>query len=567
MELVDTHALGACASRLAGSIPVPGTTRQRRALKNMEHESSTRFLSRIITERWKMEFDSKHSDNDYNEVNPESQMPTDMPETIDEISDIAIETEEDKRAKMRKLAAFILERWHPVIVEQDGVTERKWINNETNTEYDSKGRDILGYDESGRDKNGFDREGYDARGWDRNGRHRNTGEKYNSRWRDKEGWLVRFFDEEGYDQFGRDKNGFDRNGRDIVGRDRRGYNEQGWDWNGINRYTLTKYDLDGYDEHGFDENNLDREGYDPRGYNKDGVDREGYNMGGWKDGIHRKTGTNFNPKGFDENGFDRDGFNKYGINADGYHKNGMVDDDVAFAIDFMESGVGSKREYAETHEMTIEEFERRLKIARAKCQKIEAQVHDFLKHGNQIRWSQMKRDCAELLNGEIDLYGFKDKHPRLTAIELMKNLLPNDSERRVFADKVIEQIEISPENIEKNLRVFTGSWYDVKGALRELESFRRFYTRLPQGETGDATKIRREHAKKIKEIEKYFKIYKNENIESLVGMRYSNLSGTSFEFTQSDIDRAKQWLKEGKRLICLKTVREQIIADKELSER
>ena len=30
VKLVDTHALGACAVRLAGSIPVPGTTENAR---------------------------------------------------------------------------------------------------------------------------------------------------------------------------------------------------------------------------------------------------------------------------------------------------------------------------------------------------------------------------------------------------------------------------------------------------------------------------------------------------------------------------------------------------------
>jgi hypothetical protein len=88
------------------------------------------------------------------------------------------------------------------------------------------------------------------------------------------------------------------------------YDDNGFDSKGIHRDTGTEYDpngfnvagydADGYDSDGFDENGLDREGYDSSGYDTDGYDRDGYDPDGFdRDGIHCDTGTRFNEDGYD----------------------------------------------------------------------------------------------------------------------------------------------------------------------------------------------------------------------------------------------------------------------------
>ena len=75
------------------------------------------------------------------------------------------------------------------------------------------------------------------------------------------------------------------------------YDDNGFDCHGIHRATGTKYDPDGYDYEGYD-----ADGYDSSGYDSDGYDREGYDS-----------------NGYDSDGYDRDGYNEDGFDADGIH--------------------------------------------------------------------------------------------------------------------------------------------------------------------------------------------------------------------------------------------------------
>jgi filamentous hemagglutinin family protein len=127
---------------------------------------------------------------------------------------------------------------------------------------------------------------------------------------------VRFFDVNGFDQNGIHKEtgtafnpaGFDVNGYDVNGFDINGFNQFGFNASGIHRDTGTPYGPDGYDQNGFDIAGFDRDGYDINGFDAAGYDRNGYDIDGFDvngfnvAGIHRDTGTIYDPNGFDVSG-------------------------------------------------------------------------------------------------------------------------------------------------------------------------------------------------------------------------------------------------------------------------
>lgn len=247
--------------------------------------------------------------------------------------------------------------------DRDGFNH-KGIHRETGTYYNPEGYSKKGYDQEGYDREGYnikgyDRQGYNRKGFSRDRRHKLTGTRY---------------DLEGYDYLGYDKSGYDRRGFNIKGYNIDGYNIEGYDLrgfdqNGIHSETGTEYDLRGFNRHrihkdtgtefdsdgfsflGYNEDGYDREGYDSQGYGKDGYDKKGYNKRGYdkdgyntngyneqgyhkitgfniQSGIHKETGTPYNPEGYNRDGYDKegyyyDGYDRKGFSREGYDRSGF----------------------------------------------------------------------------------------------------------------------------------------------------------------------------------------------------------------------------------------------------
>lgn len=208
------------------------------------------------------------------------------------------------------------------------------------------------YGEDGKRKGSghFDKNGYDFEGFDAEGIHATTGDTYNERGLDREGYnrsgwpdyidrnddagvvvssnrlTGTAYAPDGYDIFGFDKKGIHRSGTrfDAKGRDRYGFDEDGWSGgNPIHKATRTEYAPDGYDHRGFDRDGYgrdgfnrkdrDRQGFDRDGRDKEGFDRKGLNQRGFsRDGRNATTGTFFDEKGFSADGYDKDGFDRNG---------------------------------------------------------------------------------------------------------------------------------------------------------------------------------------------------------------------------------------------------------------
>ena len=169
------------------------------------------------------------------------------------------------------------------------------INEKTHTRYGEDGFDFFGYD-----RDGYDRDGYDVFLFNRKGIHKETGNHY---------------DPSGFDAYGihretktrYDADGFDRKGFDKYHRNREGYETDKY------HCYSSGYDMNGYDRWGYDENGLDAFGVGPDGYTISGFDHQG---------IHRVTGTKFDPEGFNKEGYDAEGYNKDGFNRAGLDRDG-----------------------------------------------------------------------------------------------------------------------------------------------------------------------------------------------------------------------------------------------------
>lgn len=481
------------------------------------------------------------------------------------------------------------------------------IHKETGTKYDPEGYDVRGFDETGVDREGFDRnglgtdyrdregysrygydkEGYDRRGFNRDGIHRN-GTRYN---------------EDGFNSRGYDKNGYDVNGRDIYGRDEDGYNEKGYDLQGYNR--------DGYDRNGltkemkaarnrafaqseYDENGLRkeyREGaskgymYDKEGfrwhkekgpfgekwvqsteYNKDGYNRAGYNRFGYD--IEGYDQEGYNREGYNREGLDRDGntpefnskFNKYGVDENGYMKNGEIDPDVEFAISFSESGIRDQGGFAAKKGMDEKEVRDKIELARKKCPNVDEIIKDLLLTGNKIRVAAISNDCDKFIGGELSTKEFWDKHPKLNISDILSSFISDPDKKKQFSDRTIESLVLDSDNIEGNLRIFGTSQYDVSGALKGIENFKKIYTRFGTDGTPEQLQKKRENTKKIFDTIKYLNRYKSRNLDSLLGSRQSFDGGqTLIEFNGETIGQAMDALKKDKKLVCVQTVRDYII--------
>lgn len=386
--------------------------------------------------------------------------------------------------------------------------------------------------------NKYDEYGFDANGWyyDRTPREHD----WNSRFKtDHDGVDRRGFRDDSdinirtgtlYDKNGFDKEGYNEDGFDIYGYDRDGFGRDG-------------IDQEGFGRDGFNADGIDRDGFDRDGFNMDGVDREGYNKEGLdKDGNTRE----FNAK-----------FNEYGVDENGYHKNGEIDPDVEFAINFAESGIKSQGKYAEENNMDEKDVRKRLGLARKKCPNIDEMIRNILLTGNKMLMAAVNKDCEKVISGEMETNDFWDKHPKLAAPDTL-NFINDTDKKKQFADKIIDDIEMGSDNIEKNLRVFGVSFYDVPGAIKGAEEFKKIYTKF--GANGLPEK--RENIKKIYDVIKYFNRYKNHNIDSLLGFSQSFDGGkTWIEFDGETIGRAMEALKKDKKLICVQSVKDYIIKE------
>ncbi len=462
------------------------------------------------------------------------------------------------------------------------------------TRYDDEGYGADGFDEIGVDREGFDREGFGTDGRDREGFDRLglNAEKY-----DREGrYGVGHRDAEGYDRYGfnrrgYDREGFDRRGYDKEGYDREGFNRQHFDRNGINRRTGTLYNSNGWDARGFNADGWDRDGYGKDGYNADGYNRKGYNRQGYdsdgydKDGFdidgynwkgYNRSGFDvdgYNSNGYDSDGYDREGldkdgytkeynakFNKFGIDENGYMKNGEMDPDVEFAISFSESGIKDQIKYAAEKGLDEKEVRERIESARKKCPNIDEIIKNLLLTGNKMRVAAISNDCEKFISGELDADGFWGKHPRLNISEVLSSFINDPEKRKQFSDRTVENLVLDSNNIERNLRIFGTSQYDVSGALKGIEDFKRIYTRFGTNGTPEQIQKKRENTKKIFDTIKYLNRYRSRNLDSLLGSRQSFDGGqTWIEFNGETIGQAMDALKKDKRLVCVQTVKDYII--------
>ena len=139
--------------------------------------------------------------------------------------------------------------------------------------------------------------------------------------------------------------------------------------------------------------------------------------------------------------------------------------------------------------------------------------------------------------------------------------------RRRFSDRTIENLVLDSDNIEGNLRIFGTSQYDVSGALRGIEDFKRMYTRFGTDGTPEQMQKKRENTKKIFDTIKYLSRYKNRNLDSLLGSRQSFDGGqTWIEYNGETIGQAMDALKKDKKLVCVQTVKDYIINQSKKSE-
>ena len=97
--------------------------------------------------------------------------------------------------------------------------------------------------------------------------------------------------------------------------------KNGFDENGIHKDTGTAFNPDGYNRYGRDKEGYYSNGRNSLGFNKDGYNQEKFKVNEFNDdGINQFTGSSYDEEGFDENGIHvqtRQKFNESGINREG----------------------------------------------------------------------------------------------------------------------------------------------------------------------------------------------------------------------------------------------------------
>lgn len=366
--------------------------------------------------------------------------------------------------------------------------------------------------------------------------HRDTGTEY-----DPEGYNI-----SGYDKGGRDRSGYDKFGIDKEGYDKHGIDSYGYDRNGNRRNPdgspmfrtdrKNGYDVWGVDKDGYKEDGFDRFGFDREGYNREGLDKDGYTR-------------EYNAK-----------FNKFGVDENGYMKNGEIDPDVEFAISFSESGIKELTKYAAEKGMEYKEVQGKIESARKKFPAIDETITNILLTGNKMRAAAISNDCEKFINGELDVKEFWDKHPRLNISGVLFNFINDPEKRKQFSDRTVENLVLDSDSVEENLRIFGTSRYDVPGALKGIEDFKKTYVRFGVDGSPEQIQKKRENTKKIFDTMKYLSKYKNQNLNSLLGSRQSFDGGQTWtEFNGEVIGQAMDALKADKKLICVQSVKDYIV--------
>lgn len=412
-----------------------------------------------------------------------------------------------------------------------------------------------GYDKFGRDRDGFFRDGFSIDGFNREGINKYTGTEFYP-----DGWNQSYtmhrdtgteYDPEGYNIFGYNKGGRDRSGYDKFGIDKEGYDKHGIDSYGYDRngnrrnpdgspmfYTSRKngYDVWGVDKDGYKEDGFDRFGFDREGYDREGLDKDGYTR-------------EYNAK-----------FNEFGVDENGYMKNGGIDPDVEFAISFSESGIKELTKYAAEKGMEYKEVQGKIESARKKFPAIDETITNILLTGNKMRAAAISNDCEKFINGELDVKEFWDKHPRLNISGVLFNFINDPEKRKQFSDRTVENLVLDSDSIEENLRIFGTSRYDVPGALKGIEDFKKTYVRFGVDGSPEQIQKKRENTKKIFDTMKYLSKYKNQNINTLLGSRQSFDGGQTWtDFNGELIGHAMDALKADKKLICVQSVKDYIV--------
>ena len=301
-------------------------------------------------------------------------------------------------------------------------------------------------------------------------------------------------------------------------------------------YNKFGYNREGYDKFGYNREGYDKDGYNKEGYNHEGFDRDGYTL-------------EFNSK-----------FNKYGVDENGYMKNGEMDPDVEFAISFSESGIKDQAKYATEKGIDEKEVRKRIESARKKCPNVDEIIKNLLLTGNKMRVAAVSNDCEKFIGGKLSLNEFWDKHPKLNISDMLSSFISDLDKKKQFSDAIIENLILDSENIEENLRIFGTSQYDVPGALKGIEDFKRSYTRFGTDGTPEQLQKKRKNTKKIFDTIKYLNKYKNRNLDSLLGSRQSFDGGQTWvEFNGESIGQAMDALKKDEKLVCVQSVKDYIV--------
>ena len=418
------------------------------------------------------------------------------------------------------------------------------------TRFDEEGYGADGFNQKGYNRAGYDREGLDRNGFNKKGIHNFTNTRYDVNGYNKDGYNRDGFDRGGHDRDGYNTQGYDRNGFDKDGFSAGGFNREG-----INKYTNTKFNPSGWNQfYTIHEDTETR--YDPKGYDANGYDKDGY----YRDG--------FNGEGYDREGLDKDGytreynakFNEFGVDENGYMKNGEIDPDVEFAISFSESGIKELTKYAAEKGMEYKEVQGKIESARKKFPAIDETITNILLTGNKMRAAAISNDCEKFINGELDVKEFWDKHPRLNISGVLFNFINDPEKRKQFSDRTVENLVLDSDSVEENLRIFGTSRYDVPGALKGIEDFKKTYVRFGVDGSPEQIQKKRENTKKIFDTMKYLSKYKNQNLNSLLGSRQSFDGGQTWpEFNGEVIGQAMDALKADKKLICVQSVKDYIV--------
>jgi hypothetical protein len=134
--------------------------------------------------------------------------------------------------------------------------------------FDNQGYDRHGYDKDGFNKNGYNRHRIKRNGYDDSGYDYNRYDKYDKNikglvgrcsYRDKWGYSTCTGDS-GYNEKGYNKNGFDKFGFDSQNYDKMGYHRE------------SRRNREGFDMSGYDENGINMMGYDKNGFLMKSID-------------------------------------------------------------------------------------------------------------------------------------------------------------------------------------------------------------------------------------------------------------------------------------------------------